>query len=178
MSGSSRFTLPVALFVRPAAFIALLGAATLAGAQGGARASSAALSSISPERVAGSQDVATVVATLTRIETIEDRIAGLHDALQITSEEEPRWSEVAKAMRANAAEMQRLSEDKTDKETDNQTAVEDLTVYEQFAEAHFEGLKDLISSFETLYASMPDAQKKIADQVFRSYGREHPPRRG
>jgi hypothetical protein len=29
-----------------------------------------------------------------------------------------------------------------------------------------DGLKNLISSFETLYNSMPDAQKKIADQVF------------
>jgi len=31
-----------------------------------------------------------------------------------------------------------------------------------------DGLKNLISSFDRLYAVMPDAQKKIADVVFSS----------
>ena len=49
----------------------------------------------------------------------------------------------------------------------NMTAVEDLKTYQKFAQAHVDGLKNLISSFDTLYAAMPDAQKKIADEVFR-----------
>jgi len=58
------------------------------------------------------------------------------------------------------------------------TAVDDLKMYQKFAQAHVDGLQNLISSFETLYNSMPDAQKKIADQVFRTSGRRGAPSRG
>jgi hypothetical protein len=54
----------------------------------------------------------------------------------------------------------------------NMTAVEDLRMYQKFAQAHIDGLKNLIASFEKLYAAMPDAQKKIADQVFTTSGRQ------
>jgi hypothetical protein len=52
------------------------------------------------------------------------------------------------------------------------TAVEDLKTYQKFAQAHVDGLKNLISSFEDLYAAMPDAQKKIADEVFGASRRQ------
>ncbi|MEJ0072349.1 MAG: hypothetical protein WDO24_30755 [Pseudomonadota bacterium] len=52
------------------------------------------------------------------------------------------------------------------------TAIDDLTNYEDFARAHLAGLKNLTSSFKSLYDSMPDAQKKNADRVFQSFGRE------
>ena len=52
------------------------------------------------------------------------------------------------------------------------TAVDDLKMYQKFAQAHIDGLKNLIVSFEKLYAAMPDAQKKIADQVFTTSGRQ------
>jgi len=48
------------------------------------------------------------------------------------------------------------------------TAVDDLQKYQRFSEAHVEGLKNLIASFSTLYAAMPDDQKKIADGVFQN----------
>jgi hypothetical protein len=41
-------------------------------------------------------------------------------------------------------------------------------MYQKFAQAHVDGLKNMLSHFEGLYAAMPDAQKKIADEVFRS----------
>ena len=49
-------------------------------------------------------------------------------------------------------------------------AVEDLTTYQDFSQANLDGLKNLISSFKTLYDSMPADQKKNADGVFDSYG--------
>ena len=52
------------------------------------------------------------------------------------------------------------------------TALDDLMTYQKFAQAHVEGLKKLIAAFSTLYQSMPDAQKKIADQVFQNSGHE------
>jgi protein CpxP len=48
------------------------------------------------------------------------------------------------------------------------TAVADLQMYQKFAQAHVDGLKNLISSFQALYDTMPDAQKKVADKVFQS----------
>jgi periplasmic protein CpxP/Spy len=50
------------------------------------------------------------------------------------------------------------------------TAIQDLQNYQQFAQAHVDGLKNLISAFSTLYNAMPDAQKKVADQVFLTSG--------
>jgi hypothetical protein len=50
------------------------------------------------------------------------------------------------------------------------SAVDDLTTYEKFAQAHVDGLKNLISSFRVLYTAMPDAQKKTADEVFKNSG--------
>ena len=41
-------------------------------------------------------------------------------------------------------------------------------MYQKFAQAHVDGLKNLIASFDKLYAGMPDTQKKIADEVFSS----------
>jgi hypothetical protein len=35
-----------------------------------------------------------------------------------------------------------------------------------------DGLKDLVASFETLYADMPADQKMVADHVFAKFGRE------
>jgi protein CpxP len=46
----------------------------------------------------------------------------------------------------------------------------DLKTYQEFTQARLDGLKNLTSSFKTLYDSMPADQKKNADQVFRSYG--------
>jgi hypothetical protein len=53
------------------------------------------------------------------------------------------------------------------------TAVDHLKNYQKISQAHVDGLKNLISSFTTLYAAMPDGQKKIADNVFRPS--ERPP---
>jgi protein CpxP len=78
-------------------------------------------------------------------------------------------------MRENAAAMQKLSADKTTQAPQSITAVQDLKNYEKFAQAHVDGLKNLISSFTTLYKAMPDPQKKLADQVFQSFDREAAP---
>jgi periplasmic protein CpxP/Spy len=48
--------------------------------------------------------------------------------------------------------------------------VQDLQSYQQFAQAHVDGLKNLTAAFSTLYDAMPDAQKKVADQVFQTSG--------
>jgi hypothetical protein len=102
-----------------------------------------------------------------KAETVEQRIDSLHASLKITPDQEAKWNDVAQAMRDNATAMQKLVAEKTAQSPQDMTAVDDLNTYQKFAQAHVDGLKNLSASFQTLYDSMPDAQKKIADQVFQ-----------
>jgi periplasmic protein CpxP/Spy len=156
----------VAPIRRSLAFTALLGAFVTAGPLAPARAETPAQPSAPHSRAAR------------HAETVEQRIAGLHAALKITPEEEPAWQAVAQAIRDNAATLQKLAADKAAQMRQDVTAVEDLQTYLQFAQAHVDGLKNLIAAFQTLYASMPDQQKKLADGVFRTYRQRHGARLG
>ena len=102
-------------------------------------------------------------------ETVEQRITALKAALKITPDQESKWEGVATAMRENAAAMDKLVKEKQGKMA-NMNAVDDLKTYQEFSQVRLDGLKNLISSFKTLYNSMPADQKKNADHVFDSYG--------
>jgi len=102
-------------------------------------------------------------------ETVEQRIAMLHADLQITPAEETDWTGVAQTMRDNETQMQKLVTDQAALAPHSVSAVEDLQTYEKFTEAHALGLKTLIASFQTLYDTMPDDQKRVADQVFQKF---------
>jgi esterase/lipase len=108
----------------------------------------------------------------TRAETVEQRITNLHAALKITPDEETKWNGVAQAMRENAAAWQKVAAERAAQNQPSMTAVDDLKSYTKFAQAHVDGLKNLTTAFAILYDSMPDAQKKVADQVFQSSGRK------
>ncbi|MGO9787883.1 MAG: Spy/CpxP family protein refolding chaperone [Stellaceae bacterium] len=97
---------------------------------------------------------------------IEARIKSLHEQLQITPAQESQWAAVAQAMRDSANQMQTLIQQRT-QGVKTMTAVDDLHSYQAIAQAHLEGLNKLVPAFETLYASMSDAQKKNADGVFQ-----------
>jgi len=101
-------------------------------------------------------------------ETVEQRIADLHKSLGITADEETNWAAVAQVMRDNDAAQKALVAARTAENRQKVSAVEDLNMYEKFAQTHVDGLKNLISAFQTLYSAMPDAQKAVADGVFQS----------
>ena len=154
------------LMARGATASALLGAAMLALPLNPAFAASSAAPG------PGSSYQQDVDAAHMHSDTVETRIASLHKALKITHDEEPAWLAVAQSMRDNAAAMQRLVADNTAVAPQSKTALDELQAYQTFAQAHVDGLKNLTASFETLYDAMPDAQKKIADEVFRDFGRK------
>jgi hypothetical protein len=112
---------------------------------------------------------AAAAATSSKPETVEQRITALKVALKITPDQESKWEGVAKAMRENAAAMDKLIQEKKGKMA-NLNAVDDLKTYQEFSQVRLDGLKNLISSFKTLYDAMPAEQKKNADHVFDSYG--------
>jgi len=97
---------------------------------------------------------------------IEARIKTLHDQLQITPALESQWAAVAQAMRESAHQMQTLIQQRA-QNAKTMTAVDDLRSYQAIAQAHLDGLNKLVPAFDTLYASMSDAQKKNADTVFQ-----------
>ena len=148
-------------FVRTVAIAALMGATFLATPLAATRALAQAAPAATPVAAAGAQ---------TKGETVEQRITNLHAALKITPAEEAQWNGVAQAMRENAAAMDKLVAADRTTPPQNMTAVQDLQNYQQFAQAHVDGLKNLTSAFSTLYNAMPDAQKKVADQVFLTSG--------
>jgi protein CpxP len=176
MSSLSSFTNPIAMstpFTRSLAIAALMGATMLVSPLTSARAdgtTAAILLAQAATTAAAPANSAAKGATEAKGETVEQRITNLHTALKITPDEETNWTGVAQAMRENAAAMQKLAMDRAAQAPESMTAVQDLMGYEKFAKAHFEGLKNLIASFNTLYNAMPDPQKKVADQVFQNYG--------
>lgn len=151
--------------LRSLAVAALLGASFLAGPSLRAHADD---TGAAPMKSSPMNQHASAKSMESPGESIDQRISSLHAALKITPDEESSWSNVATAMRENAEAMQKLVAEKSNQPPANLTALDDLKTYEKFAQTHVDGLKNLISSFETLYDAMPDAQKKIADDVFRS----------
>jgi hypothetical protein len=99
-------------------------------------------------------------------ETVEQRITSLKAALKITADQEAKWGTVATAMRDNATAMEKLVQTKRAISPASMTAVDDLKTYQEFTQLRVDGLKDLNSAFQSLYNSMPAAQRKNADQVF------------
>jgi len=167
----SRLSHPFAMsapFARSVAIAALLGATILASPLTIAHAAGTSAAPSQPTQAAAPRTKAAAGAMATKAETVEQRITNLHTALKITPQEETNWTSVAQAMRENAAAMQKLAADSTVQVPQSMTAVDDLKTYQKFAQAHVDGLKNLTSSFEALYNSMPDPQKKVADQVFQS----------
>jgi protein CpxP len=108
---------------------------------------------------------------------VEARITNLHQQLHITAAQETQWSAVAQAMRDNANAIRDLVKDRKAKAA-SMNAVDDLRSYEAIADAHADGLKKLIPAFETLYTSMSDEQKKVADTLFKHARHEGGTRKG
>lgn len=164
---SKRIVVP-APYARSFAIAALMGATMLATPLTAALADGARDAPIQLAQAAAPRAQTATATAEAKAETVEQRISSLHAELEITAGEEADRNSVAQAMRDNAAAMQKLVAEKTAKDPQSMTAVDDLKTYGEFARAHVDGLKSLTASFETLYDSMPSAQKKVADQVFQN----------
>ncbi len=133
-----------------------------------ARAESVTGASFQLAQAAAPQHPAAAGATEAKGETVEERIASLQKALKITSDQDAKWNAVAQAMRQNATAMEKLIAETRTTSPQSVSAVEDLNIYRKFAQAHVDGLKNLIDDFKALYDSMPAAQKQTADAVFKT----------
>jgi len=121
---------------------------------------------------------AAAAATSSKPETVEQRITTLKTALKITPDLEPKWNNVAQAMRDNASKMEKLVATKRAIPPEKTTAVDDLKTYQEFTEVRLDGLKHLTSAFKSLYDAMNPDQKKNADMVFQKYSPSNPASQG
>jgi protein CpxP len=99
------------------------------------------------------------------IDHADERIKQIHEKLHITADQEAKFGKLADVMRANAKEMSEAVE-KREMAEKTTSALDDLKAYQRIAQAHADGLKDLVPAFEGLYSSLSDSQKKEADELF------------
>jgi predicted SAM-dependent methyltransferase len=99
------------------------------------------------------------------IDHAEERIKQIHDKLHITADQEAKFGKLADVMRANGKDMSEAVEQR-EKAEKTSSAVDDLKAYQKIAQAHADGLKDLVPAFEGLYGQLSDSQKKEADALF------------
>ena len=102
--------------------------------------------------------------------TVEAHIRDLHKRLKITDAQKAQWDALAQVMRSNAEKMADLEKQRA-ADAKTMTAVDVVKSYSEVIDAHEDGMKKFIPAFEDLYNSMSDAQKKIADSLFRSRAR-------
>ena len=100
------------------------------------------------------------------VEQTEARLAGLKAALKITPEQQGKWDALVQVMKDNAKDLDDLRKART-KSRKDMNAVEDMNNYIQVSEAHLAGMKKMLPTFEDLYNSMSDEQKKSADSIFK-----------
>ncbi len=97
---------------------------------------------------------------------VDAHIAALYTQLQITAAEQAQWAAFAQVMRDNAAQMSAAFAQRG-QTFETMTAVQDLQSYAQIAQVQSANMQKLAAAFQTLYASFPAAQQKLADKVFR-----------
>ncbi len=98
---------------------------------------------------------------------VEEHIRQLRAQLKITQAEEPQWDRFANVMRQNARAMDQEFAHRM-QQFPNMNALQNMQSYQQIAETHARGLKQLVPAFAQLYDTMPEQQKQLTDQVFRA----------
>lgn len=148
----------------------LLGAAVLPAA---AQTTSPGMQAAPPAQAPAAQNPAPAAKTpapiaheaaRTQPDRVEARIKQLHARFHITAAQEDKWKDFADAMRSSASGTQTAIQER--QSATNPTAVDDLQAYEKIVDTHADGLKKLVPAFSSLYDSMSDSQKKVADSVF------------
>ncbi len=123
----------------------------------------AACLALSPVLAGPSQAAA---APQTEQQAADQRIQALQQQLQITTEQMPQWNSFAQAMRDNAAATDTLFRERATN-TKTMNAVDNMKSYAAVARAYADNTEKLSNAFATLYATLSDHQKQIADTMFR-----------
>lgn len=143
------------------------GSAAPATAASGGQAATANRPAAGPGRAGGS----------TMRSSVEQRITDLHARLHITPAQRKHWTAFAQVMRDNAGSMEQAYRQRA-QHLVSMSALQDLESYARLEHARAQDVERLVPVFRTLYDSMSAQQKKDADQLFRTYARQHEPHQG
>jgi periplasmic protein CpxP/Spy len=99
---------------------------------------------------------------------IDQRIAQMHQRLKITPEQEPAWQAFAQVMRDNMTSIEKAYADRR-ASVATMSAPDNMRDFAQIEQERAAGIQKLAGAFQTLYETMSDDQKKIADGMFRHY---------
>ncbi len=105
-------------------------------------------------------------APKTEQQAADQRIQALQQQLQITTEQMPAWNSFAQAMRDNATATDTLFRERA-ANTKTMNAVDNMKSYATVARAYADNTEKLSDAFATLYGTLSDHQKQIADTMFR-----------
>jgi hypothetical protein len=150
-----------------AALVALLSVPAAALGQSSQAPVSVVPQGAAPPAAASSPMAGHPVAGKNAEERVEHRINELHAQLRITPAERTQWDQFAEVMRENARDMDQALIQRS-QQFQSMSALQNMQSYEQIAEAHARHLQSLVPAFENLYNTMPEQQKRLADQVFRA----------
>jgi periplasmic protein CpxP/Spy len=107
---------------------------------------------------------------------VERRIADLHGKLHITGDQSAKWDQFAQVMRDNAKQMDQAYQQRAEKFS-SMSAVDNMQSFAQIEQQRAQDMQKLLPTFQTLYASLSDQQKKTADDLFRNYAQNAQARR-
>ena len=114
---------------------------------------------------------------VSEVNAVEQRITALRAKLQNTAAQEPLWNQFAQVMRDNAKRMDDTFQARA-QGIAGMNAEANMASYAQVAMSHAQGMQNLVPAFHALYGTMPDLQKRAADQVFRDDAHQGRPGRG
>jgi hypothetical protein len=97
---------------------------------------------------------------------VEQRIRALQTQFGITEQQMPLWTALAQAMRDDAASTDQLFRQRASS-APAMNALDNMRSYARVARAYADNTDRLAQAFESLYASLSDAQKQVADSLFR-----------
>ncbi len=97
---------------------------------------------------------------------VEKQINDLHTRLQISAAQQPQWDRFAQVMRDNARDMDETFKARA-QAMPSLNAAENMKSYAGISARHARDMETLVPAFASLYDTMSDSQKHIADQVFR-----------
>jgi len=103
-------------------------------------------------------------------DTVEQRIAALHDAVRITPPQEAPWQAVAQAMRETAASMARLTYNRSAMASGNVIAFQNITILKSSMRDHCAHVVALLTTIHALYGGFSDGQKARAMVAFGQFG--------
>lgn len=102
---------------------------------------------------------------------LDAHIHALHDTLNITEAQKDQWDALERVIRENREKMRQVIAERRNNAASG-NALDDMNAYRKAAETHLENVKRLTAAFADVYNAMSAAQKKQADEIFRSRPRQ------